>query len=389
MFCARRRFMDPFLASAKGKIPRVSPQWLAGLLGTLLSYSTAVSAQFNPASKPSTSKNTVCPLSDSQSQKSIEAFAKMVPTLTQEPRCVNCHGGLDPFADPTSHAGGTMDAKSDCGDCHSELPARRDGSPSKWRLANPEHFFLGKDAKTLCRQMRDVFAESADFIGHLIDDNGNSKFTEVAFEGTRGLNDAGRALVDRYLPEPPKRITQGGLINQAMDWINAMGGEFKGDVDCGCEPHHYAVRVFSSTNVNLGIVHAKSAMPAPMEIPITFHDDGSFNGEAVLYFNGTEMVSYCSGQTTSVISVKVSGRATEQFQNNHMVLRMENTNPMAGVTYVQCPQKSVTTPLRGGAQRSIDFHLIGKVGEAVMFSPLAGIPGVDSAVRAEIIKVGP
>src|SRR4051812_44276045 len=36
----------------------------------------------------------VCPLSESQTQKSIDAFAKIVPTLTQEPRCVNCHGGV-------------------------------------------------------------------------------------------------------------------------------------------------------------------------------------------------------------------------------------------------------------------------------------------------------
>src|SRR5205085_6155532 len=41
----------------------------------------------------------VCPLSESQSEKSIDAFAKIVPTLTQEPRCVNCHGGVNPFMD--------------------------------------------------------------------------------------------------------------------------------------------------------------------------------------------------------------------------------------------------------------------------------------------------
>jgi hypothetical protein len=345
-------------------------------------------AQTNPLSKRSTSQGTVCPLSPLQTQNSIDAFAKIVPTLTQEPRCVNCHGGVDPFSDPTNHGGGTMDAKSDCNDCHSEMPARRDTSPSKWRLANREHFFLGKDVKTLCKQMRSVFVEGADFIGHLIDDNGNSKFTEVAFEGTRGLNDAGQALVDHYQPEPPKRITHGGLVNLGMEWINATGGEFKGDVDCGCEPVHYAVRVFSNTQVDVGPAHVTNTM-TPIEIPITFQDGGTFSGEAMVYFSGSGMAAVCSEQSTSAMSLKVSGQATEQYQNNHMRLRLENTTPQAGMASVQCPMMGDTAPIRGDTHRAIDFQLTGRVGEAVMFNPLAGIPGVTSTVRAEIVKVGP
>src|SRR5688572_16439253 len=36
-----------------------------------------------------------CPLSESQTQKSIEAFAEIFPFLAHEPRCVNCHGAVN------------------------------------------------------------------------------------------------------------------------------------------------------------------------------------------------------------------------------------------------------------------------------------------------------
>ena len=93
------------------------------------------------------------------------------------------------------------------------MPPKRDGTPSTWAMATPEHSFLGKDAKTLCKQMRDVFKQGADFIGHLTDDNGNSNFTGTAFIGNRGLNDQGQSHVTNYKPQPPRRITQGGLIS--------------------------------------------------------------------------------------------------------------------------------------------------------------------------------
>jgi hypothetical protein len=39
----------------------------------------------------------VCPLSDEQAQKSIQAFDKIAQVFTGEPRCVNCHGAVNPF----------------------------------------------------------------------------------------------------------------------------------------------------------------------------------------------------------------------------------------------------------------------------------------------------
>jgi hypothetical protein len=344
-------------------------------------------AQMNPLNKPNTSQGAVCPLSDSQTQKSMDAFAKIVPTLTQEPRCVNCHGGVDPFADPTIHAGGTQELDSDCNDCHGDMPPRRDGTPSKWRMANRDHFFKGKDAKALCKQMRDVFKESADFIGHLIDDNGNSKFTEVAFFGTRGLTDRGKTLADNPNPQPPKQITHGGLINFGLDWIKAMGGEFKGDVECGCEPVHYAVRVTYDQDITIPMGHFTKQM-GPVDIPITFHDDGSFEGEKTVFFTGKGVEYVCTGESVSAMTLRVSGETVEQFQNNHMHLKMDNASPMKGSAAAQCPYISRNGAISGGQYGSLEKDLQGRVGESLLFTPSVMVPGVKTIVRAEIVKAG-
>jgi hypothetical protein len=342
----------------------------------------SASAQNNPNS---TSQGAVCPLSDAQTQKSMDAFAKLVPTFTQEPRCVNCHGGVDPFSKPTNHGGDTQEPGSDCNDCHSEMPPKRGGQPSKWRLANQNHFFKGKDAKTLCKQMRDAFPVSADFIGHLIDDNGNSKFTETAFLGTRGLNKRGRDLVDNYVDEPPKFITHGGLINLGMDWINAMGGAFKGDIDCGCEPSKYAVRVTYDQDITMPMTHFTKKM-GPVDIPITFRDDGSFEGEQTVFFNGSGIAYVCTGDSISAMNLRVAGTATEQFQKNRMELRMENGSPMRGAGSAHCPALSRTVPFAGGQQGELEKSLEGRVGESAMWAPSVAVPGIRTIVHAEIVK---
>jgi len=358
----------------------------------------AAPAQINPLDKQSTSKNAVCPLSDEQVQKSIDAFAKIVPTLTQEPRCVNCHGGVDPFARPTTHGGGTLKHEppepdpdnpgrflNPCAECHSEMPPKRNGSESQWRLANPEHFFKGKDAKALCKQMRDVFKQGADFVGHLIDDNGNSKFTEVAFLGTRGLNDVGQALADDPTPRPPQRITQGGLINLANDWISAMGGEFKGDIDCGCEPSHYAVRVTYDQIINTPMFHGTKKM-GPVDIPIKFHDDGSFEGEQTVYINGDAMGYVCTGQSRAAMTLRVHGTATEEWQKNQMHLEMESGSPLRGTASAQCPNISRTGAFAGGSQATLEKDMEGRLGDSMMAKPSTGFPGIDTVILAEIVK---
>src|SRR5436309_14049621 len=42
-----------------------------------------------------------CPLTESQSQKAVAAFGKIADFVLNEPRCVNCHGGVNPYVKGT------------------------------------------------------------------------------------------------------------------------------------------------------------------------------------------------------------------------------------------------------------------------------------------------
>jgi hypothetical protein len=364
------------------------------LWSAVLAFPALAWAQINPLDKVSTSKNSVCPLSDEQTQRSIDAFAKIVPTFTQEPRCANCHGGVNPFSDqlpgdrsdPAAprmlHGAGAVDTTTDCSGCHDGMLPKRDGSPSTWRLPNPEHNFVGKDATTLCKQMKDAFKQAADFVGHLTDDNGNSNFTGTAFLGNRGIMGADL--------QPPRGITAGGLVALAKDWVAAMGGEFKGDEECGCKPAHYAIRMSSKTNVNIGPARYETNH-APVDIPIVFQNDGSFAGEGTSTLQGAGTVSspigVCTGESSGSIGLRVSGENVQEFQKNFMHVKIENITDMNMTSSAQCPRLSGSSNSGPGTPRiTIPFEFEGRVGEVVEMPMLVQYPGVTSSMRLEIVK---
>ena len=206
----------------------------------------------------------VCPLSDEQTRASIEAFSKIASFFTHEPRCVNCHGGVNPYIDGTGpdpsdpdappstveHGGGgrPVEYAADrsgnryrvipvgCKDCHNNMARKRDGSESRWMTAPKFLSFVGKDATTLCKQIRRQSSDAKDFLGHLQDDNGGNNFSDTAFHGDRGLDKENRDLYDVAIKKPS--LTKAELIKLAQNWIDSMGGEFQGDSECGCAPAH-------------------------------------------------------------------------------------------------------------------------------------------------------
>ncbi len=52
----------------------------------------------------------ICPLSAQQEKEAIEAFDKLA-LIFKDPRCFNCHGGINPFDKNTKHGGGFIDVK--------------------------------------------------------------------------------------------------------------------------------------------------------------------------------------------------------------------------------------------------------------------------------------
>ena len=205
-----------------------------------------------------------CPLTDAQSQKAVDAWAPIGNFMANEPRCVNCHGKVNPYVDgvgldsskdfdpdmPPStikHGGGLQPHEHNggidqgCKDCHDNMAPKADGSPSlNWTLAPSFLSFADKDPTTLCIQIKTRIFDAEHFLGHLKNDNGGTNFAGTAFLGTRGLDE------DRYLdkdgptyvaPAPPS-ITHDAVLQMAQNWVAAMGGKFQGDATCGCEIKH-------------------------------------------------------------------------------------------------------------------------------------------------------
>ncbi|MAU01577.1 MAG: hypothetical protein CL608_30940 [Anaerolineaceae bacterium] len=263
----------------------------------------------------------ICPLSATQQQESIEAFKEMVPTF-QHPRCANCHGGGQPFQANTDHAGGKFDLVLDadgsvlteptfaeCQSCHGGLPG--------WEIPRSRFSFVGKDAVELCQQMKGELGRADKFIDHIARDLGGTPFIATAFAGMRGLNEDGidyyEALNDRKpVPEPPP-ISYADLINQAQAWVDAMGGEFKGDDGCGCEPQKYALQIDESLVAAFVSENARIDWDGQtqVQIPLTFKDDGTFTGEATSSRTMSAVLTAevgCSGSSTSNVQWQVNGR---------------------------------------------------------------------------------
>jgi hypothetical protein len=202
-------------------------------------------------------KRPSCPLTEEQSKKAVDAFAKVAAFVLTEPRCVNCHGGVNPFidgiglnpADPTApvslkeHGGGAIPTSTDgtidagCMKCHHQMAPKRDGSPTlQWFTATNFHSFVDKNATTLCRQFKKSTGSPQEFLGHLTDDNGGNNFAQTAFNGDRGLDEADLEGFSVSIQKPS--ISKSAFIQLAQNWVNAMGGKFQGDENCGCELTH-------------------------------------------------------------------------------------------------------------------------------------------------------
>lgn len=101
-----------------------------------------------------------------EEEAGLDYFAKLMPVL-RHPRCINCHGALNPLAD-TTHEGGVIDANVKasgelednqvCLGCHtaaSRLPDEPTlANDQRWRLPPPEMKWAEKDLRSTCIQLQ-------------------------------------------------------------------------------------------------------------------------------------------------------------------------------------------------------------------------------------------
>jgi hypothetical protein len=348
----------------------------------------------------------VCPLSDSQTENSIEAFAKIFPVLTEEPRCANCHGAVNPFIDgvgnPSNpaaarveHEGGKMDEATelspgtDCSSCHSTMAAKRDGSPSTWAVPPPELFFVGKDAPALCIQLHHELDDPGELVEHFQDDRGADNFIGTAFQGMRGVS---AEQFPEIAPQPPRAIDRGGLVALANDWLATTGGEFRGNrtYACGCQPLHYAIRLSAVNEITAGAAQMRSSM-TPVDIPITFADDGTFVGEGAVNFAGqatvTTSAASCAAQYASSLEIRASGHVRSDASGRQTSLRIEDLGPAVSSFSAQCPRVAISRPnVQTPTPRTVmDFELVGHVGEVLIYQ-MPGT-GISSRLRIELVQL--
>jgi hypothetical protein len=180
-----------------------------------------------------------CPLPVNKQLEAIMAFAEMMPVF-RHPRCMNCHGGLDPSAPPHPGAG-QLDSDLDpianrdeymlqCDGCHDGLRGRTPELPG-WTIPHPSVFFVGKSDEELCLQMKGFSPTGDHFVEHIFNDHGDIQFIAAGFAGDRALGEQG--LIDNSLVAEPPPGTQAELTAKARRWSEIVGDGWRPN-PCGC-----------------------------------------------------------------------------------------------------------------------------------------------------------
>lgn len=176
-----------------------------------------------------------CPLPVDEQIEAIGAFAKMLPVF-RHPRCMNCHGGVDPLSeqhrgvdqlDPAIDRMGGEEARAayveQCQTCHDGLKG--------WTIPGPPVFFIGKTDEELCLQMKTFEPTGEDFVEHLDNDHHGIQFIAAGFKGDRALGDG---LADFSLVAEPPPGTQAELVAKAKRWTEILGDGYQASKPCGC-----------------------------------------------------------------------------------------------------------------------------------------------------------
>jgi len=191
------------------------------------------------AADPLPSPARACSLSPAQERQALDAFDLMLPVVFHA-RCLNCHGGVNPYLDPAvgRHLGGAMVdttgapmPDSNCQDCHGLLPG--------WTLPGDAMFFAGRSPTDLCMQFK-MFAPGggAEFVRHIEHEPGLPQFIKNAFVGDRALNTAGEVAYESAtgqmpVAEPAPGV-HGDFVILARNWANAIGSGWNESPECGC-----------------------------------------------------------------------------------------------------------------------------------------------------------
>jgi len=355
----------------------------------------------------------VCLLSDTQTKNSISAFATLAP-IFYDPRCFNCHGGVNPFHSTPKHPVVTKDFGFDspkqfeqCQECHGNFP--------KWQLPLPSDFFVGMNVTQLCEHMKQSFGSdfgADDFVNHMRDDNGGipAPFIDVAYEGTMGLNETGQELYEGPFPAPPPSMPRNIMLQNSQNWVKEMGGKFQKPTECGCMDMEYALRVkvaavyhVPAPFINSVFNFAKPDTPEadlPV-IPIHFKEGGSVTGVATVNLAGNARVQtppiplfgedICNVTGSAVVPATVDGQwpqpgasgSSSEGQNIHIHLTL---NKLSAQASVECTKGAGSSSSGSSGSYSFDFSLQPMVGATQTVPFNLPLPGFEGSVQVTLIR---
>lgn len=264
-----------------------------------------------------------CPLNSRQKVRAVKAFKGLAP-IFQEPRCLNCHGAVNPFSRDGGHGGGYIDiqeetkkflqlpdfqsalttgsdptgsitaktiaglkemAESPTEISDNDLIRRKAFDPMRkvckechifsWVIPMRHNHFVGRSAKQMCVHMKtSSLTNQPDlFLRHMQDD----ELVLEGFKGRKGLLESGTA-------EPPQ-MSFATLTKYANDWVDAMGGKFHQPPDCGCTAEgivlevHHLIKADPPPRSNIGQALFDGSVQFEILLQPHPHAEGLFLGE--------------------------------------------------------------------------------------------------------------
>jgi hypothetical protein len=173
-----------------------------------------------------------------------------------------------------------------------------------------------------------------------------------------------------------------------------MGGEFKGDEECGCVPVHYAIRLTNTFEYLSGPGRALSLkLVSKVDVPITFADDQSFTGQAPVNTQA-DLGGSCQGEVVGAdAAIKASGKAIETAEKHAMHIQLDGVSARTAHAAIKCgavfvPMSGVSSEPMTGESSLPPFDLQGMVGEAKDKRVIPN-PAFNSSLHLEIVKREP
>jgi hypothetical protein len=177
------------------------------------------------------------------------------------------------------------------------------------------------------------------------------------------------------------------LLALGNAWVGATGGEWQGHKDCGCGPTHYALRFTAVTDIKVdNDVAFRSAM-MPVDIPITFRDDGTFAGEAATTSQGAGAGDGCTLQSAASLKLSVSGKAVQTYKEHYLEVTLKTAAPTVSEGTARCPNGTFARRASGASDESYTVRLEGNVGEAASVPLRSPAPEVTSVGEVRIVKL--